>query len=34
MSKRHQSDGEMLKGTLDMMDLRTLVTERTRAHYR
>ena len=24
MSKRHQSDGKMVKGTLDMMILRTL----------
>jgi hypothetical protein len=26
MSRKHQSDGETLKGTLDMMILRTLVT--------
>jgi hypothetical protein len=33
MSKRHQSDGEMLKGTLDMMILRTLSQgRRTRTH--
>jgi hypothetical protein len=32
MSKRHQSDGEMLKGTLDMMILRTLVTGDAHGH--
>ena len=32
MSKKHQSDGEMLKGTLDMMILRTLVTGDAHGH--
>src|SRR5277367_5573414 len=32
MSTRHQSDGEMLKGTLDMMILRTLVTGDAHGH--
>jgi PadR family transcriptional regulator PadR len=32
MSKRHQSGGEMLKGTLDMMILRTLVTGNAHGH--
>ena len=32
MSKRHQSDGEMLKGTLDMMILRTLVARDVHGH--
>ena len=27
MSRKHQTDAEMLKGTLDMMILRTLVPE-------
>ncbi|MGA7109099.1 MAG: PadR family transcriptional regulator [Terracidiphilus sp.] len=32
MSKKHPSDGEMLKGTLDMMILRTLVTGNAHGH--
>jgi hypothetical protein len=32
MSKKRQSDGEMLKGTLDMMILRTLVTGDAHGH--
>ena len=32
MSTRHQSDGEMLKGTLDMMILRTLATGAAHGH--
>ena len=32
MSKRHQSDGEMLKGALDMMILRTLVAGDAHGH--
>lgn len=32
MSKRHHSDGEMLKGTLDMMILRTLVRGDAHGH--
>ena len=32
MSKDNQSDGEMLKGTLDMMILRTLVGEAAHGH--
>jgi PadR family transcriptional regulator, regulatory protein PadR len=32
MSKKHPSDGEMLKGTLDMMILRTLVTGDAHGH--
>src|SRR5271156_4531098 len=32
MSKRHPSDGEMLKGTLDMMLLRALVTGDAHGH--
>ena len=32
MSKNSPSDGEMLKGTLDMMILRTLVTGRAHGH--
>jgi PadR family transcriptional regulator PadR len=32
MSKKHQSDGEMLKGTQDMMILGTLVTGDAHGH--
>src|ERR1700744_1606659 len=32
MSKKHPSDGEMLKGTLDMMILRTLVSGDAHGH--
>ena len=32
MTKKHQSDGEMLKGTLDMMILRTLVAGDAHGH--
>jgi len=32
MSKKHHSDGEMLKDTLDMMILRTLVTGDAHGH--
>ena len=32
MAKKGKTDGEMLKGTLDMMILRTLVTEDAHGH--
>jgi len=32
MANRSQSDGEMLKGTLDMMILRTLITDDAHGH--